>query len=163
MSAKPSRLWLDSRKIRGLDTEDKSSKKIPLPPKPCRARTHLKPLSAQALQAIQQLWQNYAGQANRNTAVKIAMLGQMELVGAQVTVLKSSNPSNVLLSGVVIDESENMLYMQCGNRIVQIAKQGCHFELNMNGERMVLLGQGIDRSVTNRTKAKRRKITNILV
>ena len=53
-----------------------------------------------------------------------------ELIGLDVKVVRDSNPSNVSLSGKVIDESRNTLVIKQGEQEKMIAKQNACFSFS---------------------------------
>eukprot|EP01053_Blabericola_migrator_P004620 Blabericola_migrator_1__4619@NODE_244_length_10915_cov_46_014012_g206_i0_p4_GENE_NODE_244_length_10915_cov_46_014012_g206_i0NODE_244_length_10915_cov_46_014012_g206_i0_p4_ORF_typecomplete_len166_score27_10UPF0086/PF01868_16/4_4e11_NODE_244_length_10915_cov_46_014012_g206_i079308427 len=161
IKVRTNRLWLTSRNIKGLE---EVSVRVKLPPRLSHDDARLRPLSSSARDAIRSAWQQFVTSGAKTTAGISQLLGVIELVGAHVTVVKATNPCHLLKRGVLIDESEKMMYIQEdeSHRVLQIQKKGSHFQVPVGDQTFVIIGDGIDRPVVTRTKAKKKKVYDFL-
>ena len=60
-------------------------------------------------------------------------LRKHELIGLQVRVVRSSDPSQRDLSGRVVDETRNMLVVEVGGADKRIPKAGSRFRFDIQG------------------------------
>lgn len=60
-------------------------------------------------------------------------LRKHELIGLQVSVLRAEDPGQVNVSGLVVDETRNMLVVESGGREKHIPKQGSRFRFEIQG------------------------------
>eukprot|EP01056_Protomagalhaensia_sp_Gyna25_P006011 Protomagalhaensia_sp_Gyna_25__6010@NODE_942_length_2374_cov_29_269379_g748_i0_p2_GENE_NODE_942_length_2374_cov_29_269379_g748_i0NODE_942_length_2374_cov_29_269379_g748_i0_p2_ORF_typecomplete_len169_score17_47UPF0086/PF01868_16/3e19_NODE_942_length_2374_cov_29_269379_g748_i06361142 len=155
------RLWLTSTRIRGLGDSGGAASKLAGLAVPPKVHYEEKPaaLSRCGISRLEDLWQQYAIAVIKNPIV----LSRMELVGAKVSITKSANPCNILLSGVIIDETKSTFYIQNRQRrVLQIPKKGTHFKLEVGSRSFVVIGDGIERNVAARTKAKLKHVIDTL-
>lgn len=81
-----------------------------------------------------------------------------ELVGLEVRVVDSTNPSQVGLSGRVVDESRNMLSIDTGKAVKSLAKEDCTFSFRLpSGEWLRVKGSLLVARPEDRVKKKHRK------
>lgn len=165
-------LWLHNSKARMFNQEPTEQRPSRQPKRilnrPERGRPDV--VAPQVLKAMHAIWLDYCMKlfATRKEAGLTELLGKMELVGSVLTVVKSKNPSHVLLSGTVLDESKSMIYLQISDpsdcqRVVQVAKSDAQFSLSFGSQTFCLLGNAIDRPVTTRTKSKPKRIYSMLI
>lgn len=60
-------------------------------------------------------------------------LRKHELIGLQVEVLRATDPGQVSLSGLVVDETRNLLVVEAGGVEKRIPKQGARFRFQIQG------------------------------
>ncbi len=60
-------------------------------------------------------------------------LRKHELIGLQVEVLQAPDPSQVRMSGRVVDETRNLLVIEAGGVERRIPKQGARFRFQIQG------------------------------
>jgi ribonuclease P protein subunit POP4 len=83
--------------------------------------------------------------------MKAAAIVQSELIGLKAKVVKSSNPSYVGISGVVVDETRNTLVIRQDNRDRAVVKDQAVFQFTLSDgtvmevEGGVILGRPEDR------------------
>jgi ribonuclease P protein subunit POP4 len=83
--------------------------------------------------------------------MKAAAIVQSELIGLKAKVVKSSNPSYVGISGVVVDETRNTLVIRQDNRDRAVVKDQVVFQFTLSDgtvmevEGGVILGRPEDR------------------
>jgi len=83
--------------------------------------------------------------------MKAAAIVQSELIGLKAKVVKSSNPSYVGISGVVVDETRNTLVIRQDNRDRVVVKDQAVFQFTLSDgtvmevEGGVILGRPEDR------------------
>lgn len=83
--------------------------------------------------------------------MKAAAIVQSELIGLKAKVVKSSNPSYVGISGVVVDETRNTLVIRQDNRDRVVVKDQAVFQFTLSDgtvmevEGSVILGRPEDR------------------
>jgi ribonuclease P protein subunit POP4 len=64
------------------------------------------------------------------------------MIGRHVEVLESSDPGLVGVSGVVVDETKNMLVIDHGGKIKKVPKQICILLVSLqNGEKVKINGK----------------------
>jgi ribonuclease P protein subunit POP4 len=81
-----------------------------------------------------------------------------ELVGLDVKVVKSTNPSQLGLSGKVIDETRNMLSIETPNGVRNLPKQDCIFSFLLpSGKRVRVNGKLLVARPEDRVRKKLRK------
>jgi ribonuclease P protein subunit POP4 len=56
-----------------------------------------------------------------------------ELIGLQVAVLRSPDPSLVGVRGLVVDETRNTLVVEAGGREKRVPKEGTRFRFEVQG------------------------------
>ncbi len=62
-----------------------------------------------------------------------------ELIGLHVRVVRSSNPRQAGISGIIVDESRNMLVIMTRNGIRRIQKKFSLFELHLPDDTRVVV------------------------
>jgi len=83
--------------------------------------------------------------------MKATTVTQSELIGLKAKVLKSTNPSNIGISGKIIDETRNTVTIRDGNDDKIIAKETAVFQLTLQDGTVVevegnaMLGRPEDR------------------
>ncbi len=78
---------------------------------------------------------------------------QHELIGLDVEVIKSSDPSVVGKSGRIVDESRNMLVIEDGGKLKRIQKSTTVFRVSLpNGEKINVNGRKLVSSPEDRIK-----------
>ncbi len=60
-------------------------------------------------------------------------LRKHELIGLQVEVLRATDPGQVAVSGLVVDETRNLLVVETGGVEKRIPKQGSRFRFQIQG------------------------------
>lgn len=81
-----------------------------------------------------------------------------ELVGLEVRITESSNPSQAGLSGKVVDESRNMLLIETGDGVRSFSKDECTFSFRIpTGEWVMVRGSLLVARPEDRVKKKHRK------
>jgi len=60
-------------------------------------------------------------------------LRKHELIGLQVAILRSPDPSLVGVRGLVVDETRNTLVVEAGGREKRVAKEGTRFRFDVDG------------------------------
>lgn len=60
-------------------------------------------------------------------------LRKHELIGLKVEVLRASDPSQVHVTGQVVDETRNLLVIAAGGGEKRIPKQGARFRFDVQG------------------------------
>ena len=61
-----------------------------------------------------------------------------ELIGLKAAVERSTNPSQVGISGIVADETKNMLVIFSGDRLKAVQKKGAVFRMHLLDHMMCL-------------------------
>ncbi len=56
-----------------------------------------------------------------------------ELIGLQVAILRSPDPSLVGVRGLVVDETRNTLVVEAGGREKRVPKEGARFRFDVQG------------------------------
>lgn len=79
-----------------------------------------------------------------------------ELIGLEAEVLEDSNPCNVYIRGVVIDETMNTLVIDDGGA-KRIAKKDAVFKLKLNGKIVKVEGWALAGRPEDRVKKKIRR------
>lgn len=89
------------------------------------------PLSCVALAELETLWNEYfKAQKLKGYSSVLGALQRLELIGCRMKVIQSSNPSELLIEGVLLDESYHCLFIQSSaERVVQVAKKGLSVEM----------------------------------
>ncbi|TFG10044.1 ribonuclease P protein component 1 [Candidatus Thorarchaeota archaeon] len=64
-------------------------------------------------------------------------LVQHELIGLQLHVVASTDPSCICRSGTVLDESRNMLHIQTPKNLIRVAKSNSVFDIELPNETIV--------------------------
>jgi ribonuclease P protein subunit POP4 len=81
-----------------------------------------------------------------------------ELIGLEVRVVESTNPSQVGLSGRVVDESRNILAIETRAGVRNLPKEDCTFSFLLpSGERVRVEGRLLVARPEDRVKKKLRK------
>ncbi len=109
---------------------------------------------------MNKMWQEYIKELMNNTNNQETILNKMlkvDLHGAILTVINSTNKNNIGISGIVIFESRrtfNILTKK--NEIKTILKQGCIFEtlLQFNNMKILIYGDNFIFKSAERTKIK---------
>ncbi len=60
-------------------------------------------------------------------------LRKHELIGLQVEVVRSTDPGQAHVTGLVVDETRNLLVIEAGGAEKRIPKQGSRFRFQING------------------------------
>ena len=60
-------------------------------------------------------------------------LRKHELIGLQVAIIRSPDPSLVGIHGLVVDETRNTLVVEAGGREKRVAKEGSRFRFDVEG------------------------------
>lgn len=67
-----------------------------------------------------------------------------ELIGLDVLVVSASNPVQIGVAGIIIDETRNMLVIQTGKGVKRIAKSTAVFRLTLpSGIRVDVVGSAL--------------------
>lgn len=77
-----------------------------------------------------------------------------ELIGLEARVIRDSNPSNVSISGKVIDETRNTLVIRHGEKAKMIAKKDAVFLLRLLGRDVEVVGRALVGRPEDRVKRK---------
>ncbi len=77
-----------------------------------------------------------------------------ELIGLEARVIRDSNPSNVSISGKVIDETRNTLVIRHGEKAKMIAKKDAVFLLRLPERDVEVEGRALVGRPENRVKRK---------
>jgi ribonuclease P protein subunit POP4 len=77
-----------------------------------------------------------------------------ELIGLEARVIRDSNPSNVFISGKVIDETRNTLVIRHGEKAKRIAKKDAVFLLRLPGRDVEVEGRALVGRPEDRVKRK---------
>jgi ribonuclease P protein subunit POP4 len=81
-----------------------------------------------------------------------------ELIGLEVKVVESTNPSQAGLSGRVVDESRNILTIETSSGVRNLPKQDCTFSFRLpSGEWVRVEGRLLVARPEDRLKKKHRK------
>jgi ribonuclease P protein subunit POP4 len=81
-----------------------------------------------------------------------------ELVGLEVKVVKSTNPSQVDISGKVVDETRNTFSIETKKGVKAIPKDSCTFSFHLpSGEWVRVDGKLLVARPEDRVKKKQRK------
>lgn len=81
-----------------------------------------------------------------------------ELIGLEVKVVESTNPSQAGLSGKVVDETRNILSIDTGKGVKNLAKQDCTFSFHLpSGEWVRVEGRLLVARPEDRIKKKLKK------
>ncbi len=85
-----------------------------------------------------------------------------ELIGLELSIIESRNPSLVGLHGTIVDESRNMLSILVDNEIKKIPKQICIFKIKLpDGSRIKIIGKTLVERPENRLKKRSKGIWKI--
>ncbi|MHA1607628.1 MAG: ribonuclease P protein component 1 [Candidatus Freyarchaeota archaeon] len=92
--------------------------------------------------------------------IPVRDLVRHELIGLNVAVVESLNDKFIGFSGVLIDESRNMITLKSENGAVRkIPKEVCVFEFELpQGEKVRVDGRAITGRPQDRLKMKKRKV-----
>ena len=91
-------------------------------------------------------------------SINAANLVRHELIGLDVKVVKSANPSQLGLSGRVVDETRNMLSIETPGGVRNLPKQDCIFSFLLpSGERVRVEGKLLVARPEDRVRKKLRK------
>ena len=71
------------------------------------------------------------------------MIKTMELMGKKTKIIKSSNKELQDLTGLIIDETKNLLVFETKTGVRQLPKKECVFEFELGNEKIVLQGKKI--------------------
>jgi len=77
-----------------------------------------------------------------------------ELIGLGVKVVRDSNPCNVTLTGMIIDESRNTLTIGHGGEAKRIAKKGATFQIDLPRGRVEVEGAALVGRPEDRVKRR---------
>lgn len=158
--SRATRLWLKNRnakEVAAVKPREKLARELLKPPRGKPAA-----VSQEMIDMMETAWQTYADRVIPNSQQWNAW-GRIELAGSHVIITRSSNPSQVRLEGTVLDESQAMMYIQTrDNRVVQILKEHCHFQIQAKNRTFTIIGSALDRKPAVRTKAKQRKLYSLL-
>jgi RNase P/RNase MRP subunit p29 len=91
--------------------------------------------SHQTLVKLNELWKDYVKLMNQPSQFL-----KMDLHGSLLTVIRSSIPPNVGLSGFCIRESQNMFYIVINNQIKAIPKRNHVFTVYINNQIITIFG-----------------------
>ncbi len=76
-----------------------------------------------------------------------------ELIGLELTVEESRDPTLVGIRGTIIDESRNMIAIMKNERIMKIPKQICVFKITLpDGSKIRIIGKNLVERPENRLK-----------
>lgn len=75
--------------------------------------------------------------------VKPSNILNHELVGLQAQVISDSNPTNISLSGKIVDESRNTLVIQGREKSVRISKKDAVFRFHLPSGEVEVEGHAI--------------------
>ncbi|MHA1754781.1 MAG: ribonuclease P protein component 1 [Candidatus Odinarchaeia archaeon] len=64
----------------------------------------------------------------------------INLIGKKIKIINSSDPSLIGLTGIIKDETRNMLMINVENRMVKIPKKIVQLKIEINGEKMEVNG-----------------------
>jgi ribonuclease P protein subunit POP4 len=67
------------------------------------------------------------------------------MIGAKVKVVKSSNASNKMISGVVVDETKNMFIIMAGDGEKKMIKRQSVFEFESRGKTFLIDGRLLEK------------------
>ncbi|MBN2458013.1 ribonuclease P protein subunit [Candidatus Woesearchaeota archaeon] len=77
-----------------------------------------------------------------------------ELVGLEIRVVKSDNPSLACITGRIVDESRNTLIVYDGKKTRKLIKAQITFETVFKGKKIIIDGKNIIRKPEDRIKGK---------
>lgn len=81
-----------------------------------------------------------------------------ELIGLKIEVAKSSNKTNIGLSGLVVNETKNILFIEAKGGLKKIQKKGTELIFTLpNGKRVRVEGNLICKRPEDRLKIKVKK------
>ncbi len=75
-----------------------------------------------------------------------------ELIGLECEVVDSTNPLQIGIWGVVIDETKNTLVFETPRGRKMLQKKGAKFKFNVNGDTRIIIGDRIAYRPHERTK-----------
>ncbi len=84
-----------------------------------------------------------------------------DIVGRNASVIRSSNSSNVGISGEVCDETMNTLHLLSGSRRIVIPKSGSVFLVRYEGSEVEIMGESIMFRPEDRIKYRSRIEKNL--
>jgi len=79
-------------------------------------------------------------------------LGNHELIGLKVTVMRLDTPTMTKYEGVVMDETMNTFEIANGSRNLVVPKTGHRFMFHLDGKKVLLDGNNIRFRPEDRTK-----------
>ncbi|HME87127.1 MAG TPA: ribonuclease P protein subunit [Candidatus Nanoarchaeia archaeon] len=71
-----------------------------------------------------------------------------ELIGKKITIIESTNKSLMNVSGTVVDETKNILSIECDGKVKKVVKDQCVFMIN--GKK--ISGKDIAKKIEERIK-----------
>ena len=77
-----------------------------------------------------------------------------ELIGLGVKVVKDSNPSNVSITGTIVDESRNTLTIRRGEEAKKVAKKDATFHINLPSGKVEVEGAALVGRPEDRVKRR---------
>ena len=77
-----------------------------------------------------------------------------ELIGLDTTVITSTNPQIVGLSGKIVDETKSMFVLETGNGLKSIPKSISQWEFELDGKKITLNGVSLLRRSYERVGVK---------
>ena len=81
-------------------------------------------------------------------------LAKSELIGLNVKVIRSDNPSNEGINGRIIDETKSMIIIETEKKQKKLIKDQCVFEFMLNNEKITIQGKSISKRPEERIKQR---------
>ncbi len=81
-------------------------------------------------------------------------LAKSELIGLNVKVFRSDNPSNEGINGKIIDETKSMVVIETEKKQKKLIKDQCVFEFMLKNEKITIQGKSINKRPEERIKQR---------
>lgn len=85
---------------------------------------------------------------------KVRKLVRDELIGRTVEIIGSANKANVGLTGRIIDETKNLVFIDTSRGIKKVLKKGNVFQIHYLGEKVRVKGELLLGDPAERIKTK---------
>jgi len=95
---------------------------------------------------------------SQEVGVRPGSILRHELLGLPVTVTESTDPGLIDASGLVVDETKNMLHILSGDRVKKIPKSNARFMFTLNDGTLVEVdGEKLVGRPEDRVRRRRRR------
>jgi len=95
---------------------------------------------------------------SQEVGVRPGSILRHELLGLPVTVAQSTDPGLIEASGLVVDETKNMLHILSGGRVRKIPKSNARFAFTLNNGTLVEVdGEKLVGRPEDRVRRRRRR------
>lgn len=95
---------------------------------------------------------------SQEVGVRPGSILRHELLGLPVTVTESTDPGLIDASGLVVDETKNMLHILSGGRVRKIPKSNARFAFTLNNGTLVEVdGEKLVGRPEDRVRRRRRR------